>query len=421
MSGEESDVSQERRPRLILLTQWFDPEPTVKGLLFAEALNSRGFNVEVVTGFPNYPGGKLYPGFRIRPLQRERIGEVEITRLPLYPSHNQGAISRAANYISFFLSASIYLLFGARRADIVYVYHPPATVGCAAAVARFFRRTPLVLDVQDLWPDTLRATGMVKSPRLLDLIGRLCDWLYRQVDHIVVLSPGFRELLIARRVPAEKISLIYNWANEQAVFDESQTAPAALTKTERFRVMFAGNMGRAQALGNLLDAAAALSKQAPYVEFCLIGAGVEVPALQKQVSERQLSNVRFLPQVPMSKVGAFLNAADCLLVHLRDDPLFSITIPSKTQAYLAAGKPVVVAVRGDAADLVRESGGIAVPPEDPTALADAIADLASRPTDEIVSMGVASKRYYDEYLCFDKGIAAFVTIFRQIVERKERR
>jgi colanic acid biosynthesis glycosyl transferase WcaI len=421
MSAIEMHVSPVRRPRIIMLTQWFDPEPTFKGRLFAEALEARGFDVEVITGFPNYPGGKLYPGFRIRPIQRERIGHVEVTRLPLYPSHDQNRLGRITNYVSFFLSACLYLLLGARRADIAYVYHPPVTVGCAAAIARFFRRTPTVIDIQDLWPDTLKATGMIQNQRLLDLIGRVCRWLYRQVEHIVVLSPGFRDVLIARGVPAAKISVIYNWADEEAVSSSNQPVPLALTEGERFRVMFAGNMGRAQALKSVLAAADLLRTRAPHVEICLMGGGVEVPALRKQVSESHLSNVRFLPQVPMSEVGAFLNAADCLLVHLRDDPLFSITIPSKTQAYLAAGKPIIMAVRGDAADLVREGGGLVVPPEDPGALAHAIADLAGRPVDQIVSMGCAAKRHYDEHLSLEKGVDAFARLFRQIVDRDRRR
>lgn len=407
------------RPRLILLSQWFDPEPTFKGRLFAEALYARGFDIEVVTGFPNYPGGKLYPGFRIRPIQREKIGPIDVIRLPLYPSHDGSAAGRAANYVSFFLSACLYLLLGARRADILYVYHPPVTVGCAAAIARLFRRTPTVIDIQDLWPDTLKATGMIGHPRLLALIGRLCRWLYRQIDHIVVLSPGFRDVLVARGVPESKISLIYNWADEQAVAGDGFATPPALAEAGRFRVMFAGNMGRAQALANVLDAAVLLAPRAPQVEICLMGGGIEVSALQDQARERGIANVRFLPQVPMHEVGAYLNAADCLLVHLRDDPLFSITIPSKTQAYLAAGKPIIMAVPGDAASLIHDSAsGLVVPPEDPVALADAIARLARLPAEDIARMGEAAKHYYDGHLSLDKGAEAFAATFREVLAEK---
>jgi colanic acid biosynthesis glycosyl transferase WcaI len=415
-------AAEARRPRLILLTQWFDPEPTFKGEIFAQALHARGFDVEVVTGFPNYPGGKLYPGYRIRPIQRETIGPVQVTRLPLYPSHDQSAVGRAANYISFFLSSCLYLLFGARKADAIYTYHPPITVGCAAAIARLFRRTPTIIDVQDMWPDTLKATGMIGNPRLLGLIEHVCLWLYQQVDHIVVLSPGFRNLLKDRGVPDGKVSVIYNWADEQAVAGAGLPVPAALAAPNRFRVMFAGNMGRAQALANVLDSAELVARRAPHVDICMMGGGLEVANLQKKASAGGLSNVHFLPQVPMREVGAFLNAADCLLVHLRDDPLFAITIPSKTQAYLAAGKPVIMAVLGDAADLIREAGcGNVVPPEDAVALADAIVDMALLPREQIAALGRAAKRYYDDNLSLEKGVDTFATLFRNKMEMMENR
>src|SRR5690606_22126023 len=163
-------------PRLILLTQWFDPEPAMKGLSFAQALQQRGFEVEVVTGFPNYPGGKVYDGYRIGLLQREELGGVRVARVPLFPSHDRSKIGRILNYVSFFLSTVIYLVFVARRADVIYAYHPPITVGLSAAITRAFRRTPVVLDVQDMWPDTLKATGMIGNDRILRVIELFCRW-----------------------------------------------------------------------------------------------------------------------------------------------------------------------------------------------------------------------------------------------------
>lgn len=177
------------KKRVLLLTQWFDPEPTFKGLVFARELVRLGFDVEVVTGFPNYPGGKVYAGYKIKLIQRECIDGVQITRLPLYPNHDQSAIKRVINYASFAASALFYGVFIAKRADVMYAYHPPLTVGVAASLIRWLRGTPLVYDIQDMWPDTLRATGMLNNPRALRLVGRVCDWVYRRVDQLVVLSP----------------------------------------------------------------------------------------------------------------------------------------------------------------------------------------------------------------------------------------
>lgn len=407
------------QPRLILLTQWFDPEPTFKGLVFAKALQRSGFAVEVVTGFPNYPGGKVYDGYRIRPITREVVDGVEVTRLALFPSHNQSAISRMANYLSFCVSSFFYLAFFARSADIVYVYHPPLTSGIAAAAAKFFRRTPTVIDIQDLWPDTLAATGMLNNRRILNIVGRVCNWVYRRMDHIVVLSPGFKTILTARNVPAGKIDVIYNWADEASIATPTRSRPESMPDDGKFRVLFAGNMGRAQALDTAIDAAKILAIKVPNVELCFLGGGLEVTRLQQRVLEESLANVRFLPKVPMGEVGAYLTAADCLLVHLRADPLFEITIPSKTQAYMAAGKPVLIGVSGDAADLVlKAASGLRFASEDAVALAAAIKKLAALDTSELAKMGENGRNYYFGHLSIEKGVAAFAAIFRQQIAKR---
>ncbi len=401
--------------RLILLTQWFDPEPTFKGLLFARALQARGFAVEVVTGFPNYPGGKLYEGYRVRPIRRETIGGIAVTRLALYPSHGQSGVGRAFNYLSFMTSAFLYLTFAARRADVMYAYHPPMTVGLAAAAARIFRRTPLVLDIQDMWPETLAATGMVNSPRALSLIGAMCNWVYRKVSHIVVLSPGFAASLESKGVPAEKISVIYNWADTAALCTPGSAAPEGMIRPNRFGVLFAGNMGKAQALDTVIDAAKLIAAQDAPIDFIMLGGGVEVERLQQRSAAENIGNVRFLPQVPMTDVGRYLQAADCLLVHLRDDPLFTITVPSKTQAYMAVGKPILMGVAGDAAALVEQAGcGIVTVPEDAPQLAQAVLAMAALPPAQRAAMGAAGRDLYERELSLDAGVAKFEALFLRV-------
>ena len=158
--------------RILLITQWFDPEPTFKGLLFAKELASRGFEVEVITGFPNYPGGILYDGFRIKLIQKEIIDDVLVTRVPLFPSHNKSKIGRAFNYLSFAFTSMIYGLFFSKQADVIYAYHPPLTVGISALVIKLFRRVPVVLDIQDIWPDSLKASGMITNSLLLNFISQ---------------------------------------------------------------------------------------------------------------------------------------------------------------------------------------------------------------------------------------------------------
>ncbi|MFN4341436.1 MAG: glycosyltransferase family 4 protein [Azonexus sp.] len=404
--------------KVVLLTQWFDPEPTFKGLAFARELVRIGFEVEVITGFPNYPGGQVYSGYRIRAIQREVIDGVQITRLPLYPSHDGSAVRRIANYVSFAASSLFYGLFMLKRPDVIYAYHPPLTVGVTASLLRLFRRIPVIYDIQDMWPDTLRATGMLNNERVLAVVSRVCQWVYRRVDRIVALSPGFKRLLKERGVPDEKIDVIYNWCDEAALTPTARNFPRGFPENDRFRIVFAGNMGRAQALGTVMEAATLLTKLRPEVCFVLVGSGVEVEELKHRVATEGLDNVVFIPRVPMSEVGAILGAADALLVHLKDDPLFAITIPSKTQAYMAIGKPLIMAVRGDAAELVERAGcGVTAIPESPQSLAEAVIRLAELSAGERALMGECSRRFYAAELSLAVGVAHFASHFRALARR----
>jgi glycosyltransferase involved in cell wall biosynthesis len=299
-----------------------------------------------------------------------------------------------------------------KRPDVVYVYHPPATVGVPALVGRFFLGVPVVYDIQDLWPDSVSATQMVKSRFLLRLLDRWCGFLYRSVDRIVVLSPGFRQALIERGVNAEKIDVIYNWCDEKALCDTG-APPFSLGDARDFKILFAGTMGLAQALDPVLEAARICATTVPNARFVFVGGGIECDRLQRRTAELSLGNVTFIPRQPMSAMGSILAGADALLVHLKDDPLFRITIPSKTQAYLAAGKPIIMGVRGDAADLVLRAGaGLICEPENPESIAGAVARLASLDSDRRAEMGSAGRNFYWRELSLSAGVDRFEAVFR---------
>lgn len=406
--------------RVLLLTQWFDPEPTFKGIVFARELVRQGFDVTVLTGFPNYPGGKLYAGYRLRLLQEELMEGVRVIRVPLYPSHDRSAIRRALNYLSFAASSLVYGLKACKSVDVIYAYHPPLTVGITASLLRLLRRVPVVYDIQDMWPDTLRATGMLQNPRALRLVDSVCRWVYRRVDHITVLSPGFRRLLLEREVPAHKVSVIYNWADERSLAAPMGQLACEFPGPDRFRIVFAGNMGKAQALLSVLEAAAILQQRGSRVSFVMIGGGIEVASLQERAGELRLEHVVFLPPVPMSEIGTMLRAADALLVHLRKDPLFSITIPSKTQAYMAVGKPLLMAVDGDSAHLVeRAEAGLVAHSEDALSLADAAETLAGMSAPALQAMGDNARNYYRANLSLQVGVARFGAIFETLAGKTE--
>lgn len=401
--------------RILLLTQWFDPEPTFKGLLFAKELQRHGHEVEVLTGYPNYPGGQVYSGFRIRPYERSVIDGVPVTRVALYPSHDGSAVRRILNYGSFALSATLASVLR-RRPDVAYVYHPPGTIALPAMAMRVLRGVPFVYDVHDLWPDTLSSTGMVSSGGALGLVGLGMKGVYRLAAEVVVISEGFRQRLRERGVSDDKVTVIPTWTYEDDITAGSPTLRGA---DEPFTVVFAGTMGKAQALDTVLDAAALLKGED--ARFVFVGGGIEVERLRARVGTERLDNVTFLPRVPPSEVGEVLASGDALLVHLRDDPLFRITVPSKTQAYMVAGKPVLMGVAGDATTMVEDAdAGVCFAPEDPESMAAAVRELMALPPERLAEMGANGREYYERELSLAVGAGKLAGVLERAGRSRHR-
>jgi glycosyltransferase involved in cell wall biosynthesis len=405
--------------RVTFLTQWFDPEPAqFRGLPLARELVRRGLDVQVVTGFPNYPSGRLYPGYRIRPWQRERMDGVSVLRLALYPSHDHNAVRRIANYASFAASSAALAPLLADGTDVLYVYHPPPTVGIPAAVFRALRRVPVVYHIADMWPESAVESGMLGSGAVKDiaeaLLDRYCKWVYRRCDAITVLSPGFATLLERRGVPSHKIHVVYNWADD-SVFrpvPRDQALAKALGLSGRFNVVYAGNLGAFQGLESVIRAAALLQNDVADFQLVFVGTGVEEVRLKKLASELRASNVLFLGHRSTEQMPDINALADALLVHLRDLPFFRTTIPGKTQVSLASGRPMIMAVAGDAADLARRAGaGPIVPPEDPAALAHAIRELRSMPDARRTELGSRGRDFYLRELSLKVGAERMAELF----------
>lgn len=392
--------------KILLITQFFDPEPTLKGMAFARELTRRGHDVQVLTGFPNYPSGRLYPGWRQRPFAREAVDGITVTRVPLYPSHDDSAARRAMNYASFVASASLAALL-VDRPDVVYVYNP--TAGIAASVLKHLRGVPFVLDVQDLWPETVTSSGMMSNRMLVRVLGAMTARVTAAAEHVVTLSPGMTRVVAERSGRPEAVSTIPNWAHEPSATEP----PAQATPAGRFVATFAGNVGPAQGVDTLLDAAALLT-DTPDVAIRVVGDGLDADRLRRRAQVERLTNVEFTDRVSVEEAASLLQSSDALIVHLTDDPLYRITVPSKTQACLRAGRPVVMAVHGDAAELVRQAGaGPVVPPSDPGRLADAIRDLARLDPDEREALGAAGRRYYDAELSLRRGVDRFEAILER--------
>lgn len=395
--------------RILFLSQLFEPEPVYKGLSFVRELQERGFEVEVLTGFPNFPKGKLFEGYRIRPLMRERIDGVRVTRVPLYPSHDANGVKRSLNYLSFFASATLYLLFRTRRYDAIYVYHPPITVGLAAAVAGLVRRTPYIIEIQDLWPDAVSASGMASS-RVDGPLAAACRFVYRRARRIVAQSQGMG-VEVGRRGGGDRVRPVYNWAEEDDLKVTGTTDLTPYGLDGRFTFVFGGNMGVHQALGTAVEAALKAADEVPNIRLVLVGGGVQAETLRRRAAEGGRDIVRVLPGIPRPQVADLFAAAQVLLVHLADKPLYAVTVPSKTQFYLAMGKPILAGVAGEAAEIVRASeAGVVVPPEDVDALTAAMVRLARTPPAELTRMGENGRRFYVENMSFAAGMDRIVDV-----------
>jgi putative colanic acid biosynthesis glycosyltransferase WcaI len=398
--------------RVIFLTQWFDPEPAaIRGLPFARWLAARGHEVRVLTGVPNYPGGRIYPGYRIRFWQREVMEGIDVLRVPLYPSHDGSALSRIANYGSFALSAATLGSALVGGGDVAYVYHPPATVGLPAMALRLFRRLRFVYHIADMWPESVVDSGMLGqgTRRWLarHLLSAWCRAVYDRASAITVLSPGFKNILVERGVSPDKIHVIYNWTDESAFRPVARDPMLAadLGLAGKFNIIYAGNLGAFQGIDTVIRAAARL-KDLPDLQVVIVGTGQKEIELRELARELGAVNVRFVGRRQYWEMPKIYALADVLLVHLRDLSFFESTIPSKTQVALASGRPILMAVRGNAADIVRDSGaGIVCQPETVDELADSMLKLAYTDRDELEAMGARGRAYYCERMSLDIGAA----------------
>lgn len=401
--------------KILLLSQFFEPEPFNKGVSFAKELQLYGHQVSGLTGFPNYPGGRLYPGYNLRWCQHEVMEGIPVTRVPLYPSHDRSALRRIANYGSFALS-SMVAIFRLPKPDLVYVYGPPPSAALAAIALRFLRGVPFVFNDTDLWPESLHATGMIRSRLLLRMIQIFVDWVYRRAAHVVVLSNGYRRRLLDRGIPADRVSVIPNWSIEDVA---EGVVRKPRKPDEPFIIVFAGNIGPAQNLDIVIDAAKILLTTAPDIRFVIAGGGVDQPLLAERARAEDVTNMEFLGRIPPREMPAVFNRADAVLVHLRDEPVYECTVPSKIQAYLRAGKPVLIGVRGDAAAMIREAeAGFAFEPDSPEQMAEAALRMRDLSPAALAQMGEAAETYYRERLSREVGTVTFMKIFEQVVAAK---
>lgn len=375
--------------RLLVVTQYFWPENFRVNDLVAELVR-RGHQVTVLTGRPNYPAGEFFADFVANPQAFNVYAGAKVVRVP-HLARGKGGLRLMLNYASFALSATCAGLWKLRGKpfDAIFCYEPsPITVGLPAAAMRAVKKAPLTFWVLDLWPETLHAIGVVKSAAILSAVGKLVTFIYRRCDLILAQSRSFIPQIRKYAGPESRVEYFPSWA--EAEYDMAEVAPAPEVDSRQgtFSVMFAGNIGDAQDFPAIL-AAAELLKETTSVRWLIVGDGRLSSWLAQEVKARGLEHcVHLLGRFPVERMASFFKRADALLVSLKDEAIFSMTIPGKLQSYLAAGQPVIAMLNGEGADVVERAGaGLTCAAGDHHGLAKAVLQMAAMTQQQRETLG----------------------------------
>lgn len=364
--------------RLLVISQYFWPESFIINDL-VQGLGDRGFAITVLTSIPNYPEGRFFPGYGLWAKRQEDFHTARVIRVPQIPRGQGTPLRLAANFLSFALFASLLGPLLCREPyDLILVFEPsPITVGLPALVMKKLTKAPIAFWVQDLWPESLSATGAVRSLWILKQVSRLVRLIYHHCDLILAQSTPFCKSIEEFGVATARLRYLPNYAED--LYRPMQLPPDAPERAllpPGFKVMFAGNLGQAQDFPTILAAAASL-RDHPDIHWLILGDGRQRDWLEAEIVARGLqATVHLLGRHPKESMPRFFSLADALLVTLKKDPIFAMTVPSKVQSYLACAKPILAALDGEGSRIITEAAaGLAVPSEDPEALAKAVLAL----------------------------------------------
>jgi len=405
--------------RLLVTSQYFWPE-SFRINEVVESLVKHGVVVDVLTGKPNYPEGKIYSGYQAAGCMCEQWQGASVFRVPLFPRGVRSGFRLILNYLSFMLSGAILGAWQLRniKSDIIFVYAPsPLLQALPALFIGWIKRIPVVVYVQDLWPESLAATGYVRNPLVIRMVELLVKLIYRRSDLILVSSRPFKGS-IERFSPSAEIVYYPNSVDVSFCDPDSGLKPDVPALDEGFCVVFAGNVGAAQAVHIIVEAAERLQGHGD-IRLVVLGAGSELEWMRARIAELRLDNLFLAGRFPVDAMPNLLSRADALLVTLTDQKIFAATVPNKIQAYMAVGRPIIASMNGEGARLVQEAdAGISVPAEDSAALADAILKLHSMPAVDRDRFGENGRRYYRQYFDHQQLVGDLIGHLSKVMKEK---
>ena len=389
--------------RLLIVSQYFWPE-SFRINDVVRTLIEKGVEVDVLTGKPNYPEGVIYQGYQFFGCQREQWFGASVYRVPLAPRGVKSLLRLVINYFSFVIFG---LLFGPwllkkRRYDVIFVYGvSPILQAIPGLFLGWLKRAPVIIWVQDLWPESLEATGYVRNPRVLGWVRGIVCFIYRHADLLLVQSRAF-EQPVAALASGKPIVYYPNSVDEAFCVPSTIPVPDIPGLEAGFPVMFAGNVGTGQAVEVIIEAASLLRGH-PDIRFVVLGQGSRWEWMRQEAETRGLANLYLPGRFPVETMPGFMQKASALLVTLADQPIFAVTVPNKVQAYMAAGRPILACLNGEGARVVTEAeAGLAVPAEDAKALAEAVLQLYGMTPAVRERLGSNGRRYYKEHFDHDR-------------------
>lgn len=409
--------------KILYVSQYYPPEmgaPSARASELAKHWVSMGHQPTILTGFPNHPTGRVPPEWRSRFRRlrfRETVDSVNILRTWLWPLPNRKAYERALNYSSFCASASLAGIT-ISKPDVVIGTSPQLLVGLSAWWIARLKRVPFIFEVRDLWPESLVAVGAGDASSMLHkVLGHIAGFLYRKSDHIVVVTPAFKDHLIKHwSVPDAKISVVENGVETDLFRPDSNTLHTSEgLPSRKFRVCYIGTLGWAHGLDTLVQAAGQLQSRGPEVEFLLVGEGADKERIKMLAREQGLSNISFADQMPRERIPEFIQQCDACLVLLRKTDVFKTVIPTKMLEYMSCARPVILGVDGQARSILEEArGGIYVEPENAKALANAILELKTRP-ELCEQFGNNNRRYILDKFSRQETAERYIEVLERIV------
>ena len=386
--------------KILVVSQFFWPENFRINDL-AEELQHRGHEVTVLTGLPNYPKGHWFQGYGLKSCGYDHRNKIKVVRVPIFPRFSSKKWQLAINYLSFAFSASFFGLFYCRdNYDVIFTYAPsPLTVGIPAVLMRWIKRAPMVFWVQDLWPEVFKAVEAPKSKFFFASVSLMMVWIYKRCDLVLVQSKDFVKHVVKAGAKESKVYYFPNWAEElyRPIKTNKKTREYNEIPKDGFIAMFAGNIGAAQSLETIINAADKIKNHS--IHWIILGDGRKRQWLEKEISKRQLNKCfHILGHQPVETMPSYFSLADVLLVTLQPHPVMSAWIPGKVQSYLASGKPIIGALNGAGASVIRHSGaGFAVEAGDSDGLAEKVLILSQMDTKERELMGHAALEFYKKF------------------------